>query len=183
MRSIVLVVLCLATLYGVVLQHPTTTAGTPTPPSAIDTAGNNQAVPDVYGITGQFDRIVVLRLKYETDLLSGLQEGVKTQAIRNAVIMAGIGSVRSYHVHTVSNRMFPSQNVFVKDTAAPADIASMNGYVIDGRVHAHITLADSGRAFGGHLEPGTSVFTFAIVTLGVFAEGIDLRRADDKTYR
>jgi hypothetical protein len=34
-----------------------------------------------------------------------------------------------------------------------------------------------------HLEAGTSVFTFAVVTVGVFKDGIDLSRVDDKNYR
>ena len=34
-----------------------------------------------------------------------------------------------------------------------------------------------------HLEPGTVTFTFAIVTLGVMADGADFSRLDDKTYR
>lgn len=148
-----------------------------------DTMPNSKAVPDVYSLTGQFERIVVLRFKYETDLLAGFENKVKQENIRNAVILAGTGSVRSYHFHVVTNRTFPSRNIFVKDTTAPADIVSMNGYVINGRVHAHITLTDADEAFGGHLEPGTSVFTFAIVTLGVFKDGIDLSRVDDKTYR
>jgi len=97
--------------------------------------------------------------------------------------MSGIGSVRSYHYHVVSNGTFPSKNIFVKNPAGPADIASMNGCVIDGRVHAHVTFADADKAFGGHLEPGTSVFTFAVVTLGVFKDGIDMSRVDDKNYR
>jgi hypothetical protein len=59
----------------------------------------------------------------------------------------------------------------------------MNGYVIDGRIHAHMTMANAEHAFGGHLEPGTEVFTFAIVTVGVFDDGVDLSRCDDKTYR
>ena len=42
---------------------------------------------------------------------------------------------------------------------APADLVSMNGYVINGRVHAHVTLADADKAFGGHLEKRTQVFT------------------------
>jgi predicted DNA-binding protein with PD1-like motif len=108
---------------------------------------------------------------------------VKEQKIRNAVILSGIGSVRGWHYHTVSNGTFPSKNIFVKNPAGPADITSMNGYVIDGRVHAHLTMADGDKAFGGHLEPGTSVFTFAIVTVGVFKDGIDLGRVDDKNYR
>jgi predicted DNA-binding protein with PD1-like motif len=59
----------------------------------------------------------------------------------------------------------------------------MNGYVIDGRLHVHMTLTNPDNAFGGHLESGTTVFTFAIVTVGVFKDGIDLSRIDDKTYR
>jgi predicted DNA-binding protein with PD1-like motif len=151
--------------------------------SAEDSKLNSSAVPDVYALSGQFDRVLVLRFKYQTDLLAGLERMVKEQKIHNAVILAGIGSVRGYHVHTVSNGTFPSRNIYVKNPTGPADIVSMNGYVIDGRVHAHLTLADPDQAFGGHLEPGTTVFTFAVVTVGVFKEGIDLRRIDDKTFR
>jgi predicted DNA-binding protein with PD1-like motif len=83
----------------------------------------------------------------------------------------------------VSNRTFPSKNIYIKDPTAPADVVSINGYVIEGRVHAHMTMTDEEKAFGGHLEPDTHVFTFAIVTLGVFGDGVDLSRVDDKTYR
>lgn len=37
-------------------------------------------------------------------------------------------------------------------------------------------------AIAGHLEPGTEIFTCAIVTVGVM-NGTDLSRVDDKTYR
>ena len=83
----------------------------------------------------------------------------------------------------MSNRTFPSKNKFVKDPSEPADIISINGYVIDGRVHAHMTLSNEEKAFGGHIEPANSVFTFAIVTLGVFDNTVDLGKVDDKTYR
>jgi hypothetical protein len=33
------------------------------------------------------------------------------------------------------------------------------------------------------LEPGTTVFTFAIVTLGILGDGVDMSRVDDKAYR
>jgi predicted DNA-binding protein with PD1-like motif len=153
------------------------------PATAQDSAPNSDAVPDAYALAGQFDRILVIRLKNQADLLDGLERMTKQQNIRNAVILAGIGSVRGYHIHTVSNSFFPTQNVFVKDPTSPADIASMNGYIIDGRVHAHITLANGEKAFGGHLESATNVFTFAVVTVGVFKDGIDLSRVDDKNYR
>src|SRR6185369_10506055 len=153
----------------------------PTPEG--DTKKNSDKVPDVYAIQGQFDRVLVLRFKYDVDLLGGIEKIVKQEKIRNAVVLSGAGSVRGYQIHQVSNRDFPSKNMFVKNPTEPADVISMNGYIIDGRIHAHMTLSTPDRAFGGHLEPDTKVFTFAIVTLGVLNDGADLSRVDDKTYR
>jgi predicted DNA-binding protein with PD1-like motif len=148
-----------------------------------DAKPNSDSVPEVYAVEGKFDRIVVLRFKYQADLLGGIEKMVKEKNIKNAVILAGIGSVRSVHYHAVSNRTFPSENVFINNPNASADIAGMNGYVMEGKVHAHITFANEHGAFGGHLEAGTQVFTFAIVTLGVMNDGVDFSRMDDKTYR
>ena len=148
-----------------------------------DSKPNSDKVPDVYAISGNFERIVILRFKYQADLLAGMEKMVKEHKIRNAVILSGIGSVRNYSIHSVSNRTFPSKNIFIKDPTEPADIISINGYVIDGRLHPHMTLTTGEKAFGGHIEPGNSVFTFAIVTLGVLGDGIDISKVDDKTYR
>ena len=168
---------------GVVNARETRSEVTNATTSANDVKPNSDKVPAVYSVEGKFDRVVVLRFKYQADLLTGLESMVKQQKIRNAVILSGIGSLRSYHFHTVSNRSFPTQNVHVEDPEAPADLVSMNGYVIDGRVHAHMTLANPDKAFGGHLEQGTTVFTFAIVTLGVLNDGVDFSHLDDKNYR
>ncbi len=162
-------------------QRTVTEIVKPTTPQG-DSKANSDKVPEVYAISGQLQRVVV-RFKYQADLLAGIEKMVKDQKIKNAVFLSGIGSLRNYHIHSVSNRTFPSKNVFVKDPTAPADIVSINGYVVNGRVHAHMTLTNEEKAFGGHIEPGNSVFTFAIVTLGVFDDAVDLGRVDDKTYR
>lgn len=154
----------------------------PTTPE-LDAKANDPAVPAGLAVSAQFGRIVIMRFKHQTDLLEGIEKLVREQRIRNAVILSGVGSVRNYHVHTVSNREFASKNVYTKDPSQPADIVRINGYVLGGKVHAHLTLADPDRAFGGHLEPATEVFTFAIVTLGVLDDSPDLSRFDDKTYR
>ena len=151
--------------------------------AAEDSRPNNPNVPDVYAIKSQFDRILILRFKYQTDLLAGMEKMVKEQHIKNAVILSAIGSVRNYQVHAVSNRTFPSKDTFTQDLTAPANVIGMNGYIMDGRIHAHMTLANTEKAFGGHLEPGTNVFTFVAVTVGVLADGADISRVDDKTYR
>src|SRR5262249_45627284 len=131
----------------------------------------------------QFERVVMLRFKYDTDLLAGIEKMVKQQKIHNAVFLTAVGSVRGYHLHQVSSRDFPSKNTYVKNPTAPADLIGISGYVINGKIHAHVTLANPDKAFGGHLEPGTNVFTFALITMGILNDGVDLSRADDKTYR
>ncbi|MGO9257551.1 MAG: PPC domain-containing DNA-binding protein [Bryobacteraceae bacterium] len=151
--------------------------------SPADAKPNSSSVPDVYAIPTQFQRVLIFRFRYDTDLLAGLESMVKQNKIQNAVILSGFGSVRGYQVHQVSNRTLPSKNMFVKDPTAPADIVGMSGYVLNGRLHPHISLANPDRAFGGHLEPGTSVFTFAVVTVGVLPDNLDLSKLDDKNYR
>ncbi len=182
MRRITAVFALLA-LSGILSAQQTRTEVTKATTPADDSKPNSDKVPEAYAVGGQFQRILVLRFKYQADLLAGLESMVKQHKIRNAVILTGAGSVRSYHYHSVSNRTFPSKNIYIKNPTAPADIAGMNGYVIDGRIHAHITFTDADKAFGGHLESGTSVFTFAVVTVGVLSDGVDLSRIDDKTYR
>ena len=140
------------------------------------------AVPDVHTIKSDFDRVVIVRLKNGTDLLEGLRRAVEKENIKNAVILCGIGSVTDYHVHVPVNRTFPLQDAFIKDDT-PEDLIAVNGYVVDGRVHCHITFSDEKRALGGHLEPETKAFTFAIITLGVLREPVDLKRIDDYTWR
>ena len=137
-----------------------------------------ESAPEVYTVSGDFTRIVVVRIKRGMDLLDGLKKAVAQEKIRNAAILSGVGSLTSYHVHAVSNTVLPAQNVFYKGVG-PQDLLNVNGYIMDGRVHAHIVLSDDKKSLGGHLEPGTTVFTFAIMTLGVLPEGTDLTRFDE----
>ena len=139
-------------------------------------------VPDAVTASGQFERVIVVRMKQGADLLKGLQSASEKETIKNAVILSGIGSLVSYHIHVVDNNTFPSENVFIKNNT-PVDLTSVNGYIFDGRVHAHINISDERLALGGHLEPGNEVFTFAIITIGVFNDEVKLDRFDDKYWR
>jgi predicted DNA-binding protein with PD1-like motif len=185
-RMVIVFVLCIsaALAFGaVLLAQQTRTVVTKATTPYDDSKPNSPDVPEAYALSGQFERVLVMRFKYDTDLLAGIESLVAKHHVKNAVILSAIGSVRGYHLHVVSNRTFPSKNIFLRDPIAPADLIGMNGYVIDGRVHAHLTLATADKAFGGHLEPDTKVFTFVVVTLGVLGDDVDLRRVDDKTYR
>ena len=181
MKKILLTLMTAALLLNAAERRKTEVVKPTTPEQ--DRKANSAEVPEVYAINGKLERVVVLRFKYQADLLAGIEKMIAEQKIKNAVVLSGIGSVRGSHYHVVSNRDFPSKNTFVKDEETPADIASINGYVINGKLHAHIVMTDADKAYGGHIEPGTQVFTFAVVTLGVFSDDVDLKRADDKTYR
>jgi predicted DNA-binding protein with PD1-like motif len=175
-------ILALMTTSSLIAQETRRTEVHPAAKPADDAKENSSAVPDVYALTGHFDRIVVVRFKYKADLLAGLEKMTKQEHIQNGVILSALGSVRGYQIHQVSNRTMPSQDTFETNPTQPADLVSMNGYVINGRIHAHITLATPDRTMAGHLEPGTEVFTFAVVTIGVMND-TDLGLVDDKTYR
>jgi len=141
-----------------------------------------QAPPDVVSLSTEIKGVVLVRLKYNTDLLAGLQQAVKDEKIKNAVILSGVGSVTSYKVHAVSNTTLPATLAY-SEHAGPMDLIAVNGYVLGGRIHAHITMTDDKKAFGGHLHEGTKVFTFAIITLGRLDDNIDISRFDDPSWR
>jgi hypothetical protein len=153
------------------------------PPFAKSAGGAEKAaVPDTYTLTSHITRVVVVRLKNQVDMLEGLRTAVAREKIKNAVILSGVGSLVSYHVHVVSNTVFPATNAFFT-AEGPFDLLTTNGYILDGRVHAHISFANTQKAMGGHLEPGTRVFTFVIVTLGVLEDDTSLKRFDDQNWR
>ena len=182
MRKIIAALLLAALALPLYAQRTTREVANPTTEHD-DSKPNSPDVPDVYATTSEFQRVVILRFKHKADLLAGLRKAVADEKIKNAVILSAVGSVRGYQIHSVSNRDFPSMNTYIQDPTHPADLVSMNGYVLNGRVHPHLTLTDHDHAFAGHLEPGTEVFTFAIVTLGVLPDDLDLSKLDDKTYR
>jgi uncharacterized protein len=123
-------------------------------------------------------RFITLRLDHGEDILLSLRAAVDEQAIRNAAILSGIGSLDRYHVHVVKTTNMPPGNTFVQGEG-PFDILSVTGLVVDGAVHAHITFSNSEMAMGGHLEEGCRVLTFAVVVI-VEALGADLTGWDKR---
>ncbi|HEY2009813.1 MAG TPA: PPC domain-containing DNA-binding protein [Rhizomicrobium sp.] len=154
------------------------------PATPEDARPNDPKVPDSYSLVGHFDRIVVMRAKFKTDLLTEMEKQVKEQHIRNAVILSGIGSVRGWRIHNVAGRDYPVPDMYAGNPTQPADLIGMNGYIVNGNIHAHVIMALGDKAattVSGHLEKGTEVLTFGIVTVGVL--NTDLGRVDDQTYR
>ena len=129
-------------------------------------------------MSADLGRTVVLKIESGEDLLAGVTEGAEEAGIRTGIILNGIGSVSKYHLHVVKTSKLPPGNIFWKDDA-PFDVDLINGYIIDGRVHAHVALSNEKATFGGHLEPGCEVLTFCVVTV---AETVDADFSQADTY-
>lgn len=110
-------------------------------------------------------RLVLVRLNPGEDVREGLTRACQEQGVRNGVILSGAGSLSRYHVHVVQSTNLPPGNTFVEGEG-PYDVIAVTGLINEGRVHAHITLADAGGALGGHVEDGCRVLTFLIVAIG-----------------
>jgi len=137
--------------------------------------------PNVKTLTTGFERIEVIYMGPGTDMLEGFRTAIQEKSIKNGVILVGIGSVTDYHYHVVTDKNLPPAEEFPKASVA-MDLTSVQGYILDGRVHAHITLSDENSVVGGHLEPGTKALTFFIITVGVLPDSLDIARIDRSNY-
>lgn len=137
-----------------------------------------EEMPEVYAVTSRFERIEIVRMKPGTDMLEGLEKFVKQENIKNAVILTGIGSVTDYHFHVVSDKHLPPAEEFPKASVA-MDLIGVQGYILGGRIHAHITLSDENSVIGGHLEPGTKALTFFILTIGILPDALEIEHLDN----
>jgi predicted DNA-binding protein with PD1-like motif len=129
-------------------------------------------------ILTRFDDVEIIRMGPGTDMLDGLNLAIKEKKIKNAVILAGIGSVTDYHFHVVSDKNLPPAEEFPK-ASVPMDLVSVQGYILNGRIHAHIALSDENSMTGGHLEKGTKSLTFFIVTIGVLPDSLNIESFDN----
>jgi len=139
---------------------------------------SQESVPDVYSLSTKFESIEIIRMRTGTDLLEGLTKVVVDKHITNAVILSAIGSVTDYHYHVVSDKNLPPAEEDPQ-ASVPMDLISIQGFVFNGRIHAHITLSDENSSIGGHLEPGTKALTFFVIALGVLPGNIDIENFDN----
>ena len=127
-------------------------------------------------ITSEISKVITVRIDTDEDVLSSIEDAVREQGIKHGIILTGVGSIKDYHIHVVETTNIPPGNVF-KKKSGPFDVLSITGFIMGGRVHAHISLSDEKGSIGGHLERGCTTLTFCIVSIGVVS-GADLTDLD-----
>src|SRR5512136_902162 len=132
-----------------------------------------------YFVSKTTPRTILIMFDRDDLLLEGLQEVVKKEQIDTAAITGGIGSLQRVHLHTITTTAVQVGEKYWNFTG-PIELGSVQGSVIGGDAHAHISVYDwdTKQTYLGHLEPGSVVAYRAEVSLTVL-EGVKTERYND----
>ncbi|MFQ5829793.1 MAG: PCC domain-containing protein [Candidatus Methylomirabilia bacterium] len=116
-------------------------------------------------------RTILVMFDRDDLLLEGLQEVVKKEGIDTAALTGGIGSLQRVHLHTITTTAVQPADKYWNFTGA-IELGSVQGSVIGGEVHAHISVFDwdTKSTYIGHLEPGSVVAYRAEVSMSVLQD-------------
>jgi uncharacterized protein len=108
------------------------------------------------------------------ELLKGVRDQLAKLGIKNAVILNAIGTLETAVYHRVSTMDAKPVEQFIT-VKKPIELSSVQGMVIDGQPHFHMTFTDLEQTYSGHLEDGTIVLYLAEIVLAEM-KGLNLFR-------
>jgi len=119
------------------------------------------------------------RLAFGADLLEELTKICKDRAVFCGRVEA-IGAVQKacigYYDQDLMQYQFNTMDQALEILKLTGNVSLKDG---EPMVHAHVTLADAkGRAFGGHLAPGTVIFACECIVEGF--DGPEFKRVPDE---
>ena len=109
-------------------------------------------------------RAVIMNLERGDLLLESIREELARLGIRDAIITSAIGSLQKVVLHRVTGIQDEPVDEFVT-LESPIELASLQGFVLDGHPHFHMTVSDLDQAYTGHLEDGTTVLYLVEISL------------------
>lgn len=112
----------------------------------------------------RYGRHVIMHLGKGELVLESIQSEIKRLNIRTGIVTSGIGSARKIVYHRIGNLEKDPLNIFIT-MEGPTEIGAIQGLIIDGEPHLHITCYGEDGAYAGHLEPGCEVQYLAEVSI------------------
>lgn len=128
--------------------------------------------------TDQLGKIIIIHLSHGENILESIQEEIKRLNVRNAVLLSAIGSLRKANLHFITNTDDQAVNQFIT-VERPIELSAVQGLIIDGVPHFHLTISEPDGMFAGHMEPGCEVQYLAEIAL-LELKGISLTRETDE---
>ena len=123
--------------------------------------------------------VVTISIEPGEMLLETIREALKKHSIKNGVVVSGIGTLKSCHLHYVTHCDFPPSNRFFT-IEKPLELSSISGIIADGEPHLHVVVSYADEeTYSGHLEDSSQVLYLAEVTILVFND-LQMTRHFDK---
>ncbi len=126
------------------------------------------------GIALNLTRVHIVRIDPNEDVLLALQRYIQEAGITQAIVLGGYGTLATHHLHWVRDNRIPASNLYRRGEGG-IEILAMNGTVVEGQPHVHITLSTPRGAYGGHLEEGCRAYVLCELFLGE-VDGATLQR-------
>lgn len=123
-------------------------------------------------------RGIVLHLGVGERIVESIELACRESGIRDAAVISAIGSARRMYFHRIESTADEPVNTFITIEDA-CEIGSIQGLILNGEAHLHVSFSDRNHAYNGHLEPGSEVQYLLEVAL-VELRGLPLKRATDQ---
>ncbi|AEE96510.1 MULTISPECIES: PPC domain-containing DNA-binding protein [Mahella] len=128
-----------------------------------------------YFSTQQIGRTFVLRLDQGDMILENINELIAKEGIKDAVVISAIGTLDMCVLHMVTTTGYPAVEHFERWENKPLELSSIDGIIADSKPHLHAVVADSEKAYSGHLENGCRVLYLAEIVI-MELKSMDLTR-------
>lgn len=116
-------------------------------------------------------RTTVKRLKPDEELFAAIEEMCHDENIEAGVVLALVGSLKRAQLRFADRHESVHLN-------GPFEIVSATGTVAKSGCHLHISVSDkNGTVYGGHLVPGSLVYTTVEVVLADLSKTAIFERA------
>lgn len=124
--------------------------------------------------------LIALGIQPGEMLLESIQQACRDRDIRNGVVISGIGTLKTCHMHYIEHTDFPPADRFYR-LAKPLELLSVSGLIADGQPHLHIVVScGQGEVYAGHLEPQSEVAYLAEIAILKCNDLAMTRRRDDR---
>ncbi len=122
----------------------------------------------------EISKVHILRIDPGEDILASVEQFIAEANLEQAIVLGGYGTMAAYHLHWVTHNRIPTDNLFRRGEGG-IEILAMNGLVVEGQPHIHVSLSTPDGAFGGHLEPGCIAYVLCEIFFAEVA-GAPLKR-------
>lgn len=126
--------------------------------------------------------VVVVGLEPGEMLLESVKEAIEKHGIENGVVISGIGTLKSCHLHHIEHTAFPPKNRFFK-LEKPLELSSVSGVIADSEPHLHVVVSyRDEEVYSGHLEEESEVLYLAELVILKFND-LKMKRYPDPKRR